>query len=57
MKEETQLFEICLDKISLFMPVDYEKQLIISVFSVKFYLVKTTFEFFKGKNICQDRIR
>ncbi len=57
MKEETQLFEMYLDKISLFMPVDYERQLIISAFSVKFYWEKTTFEFFKGKNICQDRIR
>jgi hypothetical protein len=37
MKEETQLFEMYLDKISLFMPVDYERQLIISAFSVKFY--------------------
>jgi len=34
------LFEIYLDKVSLFMPFDYEKHLIISLFSVKCHLEK-----------------
>ncbi len=50
MKEKRRLFEIYLDKASLFMPFDCEKHLIISLFSVKCYLEKTNFKFFKRKN-------
>ncbi len=39
-KEERQLFEIYLDKVGLLMLFDYEKHLIISVFSEKYYLDK-----------------
>ncbi len=39
-KEERQLFEIYLDKVGLLMLFDYEKHLIICVFSAKYYLDK-----------------
>ena len=43
------MFAIYHDKTSLFMPFDYEKHLIISVFSVECCLQKNNFRFFKAK--------